>query len=161
MDQLPITIRRSFFGYVIILFWGLLLLAALIGAVYIGGMSGTINRQTFDAAGLAALFIFAGVVIALYVYHLSYITLTAQGIESNNFGSLFFNTDSMTEWQKVQAVDVIKPGFFAEIFNYGTLLIQSAQTTQRLRLTFTPNVEHWQQYIQDKAGSTPQIVHNV
>ncbi|WP_323512296.1 PH domain-containing protein [Subtercola sp. RTI3] len=158
MDTLPITIRKSWFGYVLIVVFSLLLISAIILAMY----QTVINRQPqfFYLLGSFAILVFIAGSLQLYIYRLSTITITSTGVTVINWQSLLVSQTSELNWTRVQDASVKQNGF-GTIFNYGTLLIQTAGTDKNFSFTFTPNPEHWVTFIENKDAATPVLTHNV
>ena len=151
MQQLPATISKHWFGYVIIVGAGLLI-AGLLGVAsysfYVNGLALELFAFTFFFAVVALLL----TIVQIWVYSLSYVELTEAGIHVVNWRTLFVKTDVTTEWERVQDVSVATGSTWALLFNYGTLVIQTAGTSQELRMTMIPDAEYWQALIQANAS---------
>lgn len=147
--ELPITIRKHWLGYVALFLAGV---SSVLATVW--GFYALAQNPEFDQVLMFSMLIFIVFVIvaitavALYVYSLSYITLTLEGLQAVNWLSLFAKQNVVAEWSRVQDVAVVTGGVFALVFVYGTLNIQTAGTTQKLRMTMVPKAEYWQSIIQ-------------
>jgi len=147
MQQLPATISKHWFGYVIIVGAGLLI-AGLLGVAsysfYVNGLALELFAFTFFFAVVVLLL----TIVQIWVYSLSYVELAEEGLHVVNWRTLFVKTDVTTEWERVQDVSVATGSAWALLFNYGTLVIQTAGTAQELRMTMIPDAEYWQALIQ-------------
>jgi hypothetical protein len=152
MQALPVTIRKTWFGYLVIFLAG----ASVIGLTW-AGISSVLSAPGIDMMlvfGLAALiiiFTLAITIIQLYVYSLSFITLTTDGIVVKNWITLFDSTDMNAEWVRVSRATVSKGGIFAQLIDYGTLSVETNGGSVQVTIKMIPNVEYWQRVIAQKA----------
>jgi hypothetical protein len=159
MEALPITIRKTWFGYVVIVLAG----ALVIGLTYLGISSilsapGTNMVIAFGLAALIIITTLAITIIQLYVYSLSFITLTTEGIVVKNWITLFVSKDESLEWQKVTKAESAKGGIFGQVLDYGTLSIGTSDGDTLVNMKMIPAVEHWQAVIQQQADAAPTKV---
>ena len=156
--QLPVTIYKHWIGYVAIFLTGLLVMAL----VY-WGLLQSIQSPWADPM---IMFTFAVVIMGLVtvvvierilVYSFASLTLTEDGITAINYSTLFAKKDSTTEWFRVQDVSVVTGSIFNLVFKFGTLNIQTAGTTQAIRMTMVPNVEYWQAIVSQLADQATDV----
>jgi uncharacterized membrane protein YdbT with pleckstrin-like domain len=161
MPTLPITIYKHWIGYVFISAVGLSLVGAIILAIYTLHQEHTLNEELYYILGGFAIVVLLGTLVALYVYSLSNILITEQGITVTNWGNILTSQEAELAWIRVQDVTVSKDGVLPQILGYGTLLIQTAGTDKNFLFTYTPNPDYWETYLSDRAAATPQLTHNV
>jgi hypothetical protein len=161
MDILPITIHKSWFGYLQILVVGLLVIAGVIGVLIFLGSTHGLTVSTFYTLGAFGILFLLLTIIQLYVYGLTTVVLTTTGITVTNWTSLLTDQDSELDWTKVQDVASRQDGFFPEVIGYGTLLIQTAGADKSFEVPMIPDVDHWVDVINKQASATPQLTHNV
>ncbi len=140
-----IIIRKSIVGFLVILFLGALLTLALALGALLTQRTGQ-TQLAYLMYVVAAVTILATFIQA-YVYSISRITLTAKQMDVVNWNSLVSQNDAVCEWEQVQDVDFKKGGILGIVFDFGTLLVQTAGTERNLRITNVPNVEHWRDFI--------------
>jgi hypothetical protein len=141
---LPITIRKSFVGFVAIyLAGGSLSVALALAAIYLQAAQPDLALIMIVVSMVAGI----GTLVQSYVYNISRIVLTATELDVINWNSLVSQGNAICEWSQVQDIDFKKGGIFSLIFDYGTLLIQTAGTDRNLRINYVPRVEHWRDYI--------------
>jgi membrane protein YdbS with pleckstrin-like domain len=96
-----------------------------------------------------------------YVYTLSRIVMDGAEMRVINWPTLFYSNVAVCEWREVQDVDVRKGGIFSQIFDYGTLFVQTAGTERNLRIPMIPNCEHWRDYIAQQADQAATPVQDI
>jgi hypothetical protein len=157
MQTLPVTIKKTWFGYVVIAITGV----AVIGLLWVGFYSYLIGRPpapqlVFGLGATAIILTLLITIVQLYVYSLSFITLTTDGVTVENWITLFNNDKESFEWVKLTKIDVAKSGIFGQVIGYGTLSLGTSDGSQLVNMKFIPNVEYWQTFIESKAAeSTP------
>lgn len=161
MNGQTLTIRKSFFGYLVGIFYASVVLALLGTVGYLAYLSGVFWGPTAALLLLASLLVLASLTVYLYVYHESYLRLDDTGLTAANWDGLFADQSSVIEWNRIQSVDVLQRGFFPNLLGFGTLLVQSAGTHQNVALPMTPNVVHWRDEIERRASTAPILTHNV
>ncbi|TFC63732.1 hypothetical protein E3O62_02585 [Cryobacterium sp. TMT2-15-1] len=139
--ELPVTIWKSWVGYFWILLVGLTVAAIPWAGIFTLGYSGDLDETSFWMLVITSILVLVVMVERLYVYNLSYITLTKDGIKAENWSSLFHQVDAETEWLRVQDVAIHTNNLFSLLFSFGTVTIQTAGTGQEMRMTMVPNVE--------------------
>lgn len=155
---LPITIKKSVIGLLGILLVGTFLIGVLLvgGAIVHNQGNHTLSLVLFAVAAITVLL----TLVQAYVYQLSQVELTEAGIKVVAWQTLFFSNVAITEWNQVQDVDVKKTSIFGQLFDYGTLLVQTAGTDRNLTLTYIPAVEQWRDYMATLADNAVQPVRN-
>lgn len=151
MNPLPTVIKKHPIGIALILLVGLGTTALIWATLYSLHRTGDLDSTTTWMMLFASIVVLLITVIQLWVYSLSYIELTDDGIHIVNWRTLFVKTDVMTEWSKIQDVTVSTGSIWPVIFNFGTLTIQTAGTAQELNMTMVGNAEYWQAIIQAEA----------
>jgi uncharacterized membrane protein YdbT with pleckstrin-like domain len=153
--DLPQTIKKSWVGYVWIIFVGVAVVSIIWSGIFYLGRTGLLDDGTFWMLAIVSLLAALITFVYLYVYDLSYIELDADGIKAENWSSLLSQVDVNAEWFRVQDVGVEQHGL-GVILNYGTLTIQTAGTQQRVLMTMVPQPEMWQGIISEIADlATP------
>lgn len=145
--ELPSTIKKPWFGYLVISLVGFGLMALIYAGIWSLWRTGDLSEPTYYMLGIVSILVLLITMVELYIYSLSYIGLTEDGLKAENWSSLFFQVDVDTEWVRVQDVTVETGSIFALMFGFGTLTIQTAGTAQNLRMTMVPSVEAWRDVI--------------
>lgn len=144
MQQLPVTIHKTLWGSVGIFLLGVACLGVLFAAL--------LDLQRDPWADPAVMFATAVLVVALsvafitiwlWVYSLSHLTISDQGVTVVRWSSLFHRQTVATEWSDIQDVSAVTSGFFAQMLGFGTLNIQTAGSRQTIRMVMIPQVEYW------------------
>lgn len=163
MDQtLPVTIRRSFIGYVYRFLSGLLAIAGLIGALYVATVAGGPLPQSTLSVVILYLIGVAGItLLSVYLYSLSYMRLTESGVTVQVWTSLFSDTRGEIAWDKVVSATSKQGGVIGELFGFGTVTVFQSSAAQPITLTFVQDADHWVEIINQQAQSHPARVHNV
>lgn len=99
----------------------------------------------------ACIVILLVTVVSVAVYSAPKIVLTDQGIEVQNWASLFASTNSTCDWSEIEVITVKKPGPLAGMFGYGTILVQTAGVQTDLTLTYVPRVDYWAEFIDSRS----------
>ena len=139
MEQLPIQIHKHWFGYVVIAFTG----AALIALAWIGLLdliSGGIIDPTVGVGfgSLAVILIAAVTIIQLYVYGLSYLLITDDGVEVKNWLTIFVYKNPFSEWPKISRASESR-SVFGQWFDFGTIEVRTTDGDMPIRFTMTPD----------------------
>lgn len=148
-EELITEIRKHPFGLFIVQLIGafviltLLVLTIFIAQVDMSEVSGDINTGLFKSLGIVLSFIaiigaIIGTVIAVYLYKSNVIYVTSEKIAQVLYQSLFHRKISQLSIGDVQDVTVKQSGIFAHIFNYGTLVIETAGEQQNYTFTYVP-----------------------
>jgi hypothetical protein len=149
-EELVLEIRKHGFGLVIILFSGAFVILVLM-AIAVAASSNTllqaIGLGDLDAVrSIIIIIVFLLVVgsviitaIAAFLFVSSVIFVTSEKIAQVIYVSLFHKKISQLSIGDVQDVTVSKKGIFAYIFNYGTLVVETAGEQQNYTFTFVPD----------------------
>lgn len=149
-EELITEIRKHPMGLVIILATGgfvmlMLLLAGVFAASFdynsslgVDGINGF--RTLFVLLGLL-LVIGAGIMtfIAAFLYRSNVIFITNEKIAQVVYLSLFNRKISQLSIGDVQDVTVTQKGILSHLFNYGTLVIETAGEQENYRFTYVPD----------------------
>ena len=151
MEQLPVEIHKHWFGYVVIAFTG----AALIALAWIGLLdliSGGIIDPTVGVGfgSLAVILIAAVTIIQLYVYGLSYLKISEQGLEVKNWVTLFIRNNPSVEWVDISRVSETR-AVFGQWFDFGTIEVRTTDGDMPIRFTMTPDADRWRRLIDARA----------
>jgi hypothetical protein len=158
MDSLPITIQKTWFGYLEILAAGLGMATALAAVILITLTHHWLDEQMFFILGTFIILILIVTGVNLYVYGLTTVVLTNEGIIVTNWTSLLTDQDGDLAWPKIQDVTSRQDGFWGQVVGYGTLQIQTAGTDKNFEITMIPEVDHWVDVINQHAENAPQLV---
>lgn len=149
-ERLIWEIRKHPFGLFIVYFTGLVISAFLFMVlvlgplVYNGNLLGIeIELGAFRPVliGLGFLLTVLGLVgtaIGAYLYQANVVLVTSEKIAQLLYANLFNRKISQLSIGDVQDVSVQQVGIFARIFNYGTLVIETAGEQNNYVFTFTP-----------------------
>lgn len=150
-ERLVGEIRKHPFGLLVIDIVGFSITALLA----IIPISLALNLDTFDLGGspnssaISGLLIFVGVLLATLsiiatlisamLYRNNVIYVTSDKIAQVLYTSLFNRKMSQLSIGDVQDVTVTQKGIFARIFNYGTLVIETAGEQQNYTFNYVPD----------------------
>jgi len=145
-DEVVVTvIHKHPIGIIGIYLLGVLVVVAiLIIGVYvapniIAGFSPT-SRGLIIAGGIFAFAILVIVLFVLtYVYRQSKIVVTDRSLIQVIQKSLFIRKISRLSMSNVEDVNAEQRGIFASIFNYGTLMVQTAGTMENFIFPYCPD----------------------
>ena len=103
---------------------------------------------------LAALNVIIGLVVLvlIYTFTLSHIDLNDSGIQYTKYSTLFSSSVVEADWNTVQSIDATKPGIFAQLFGFGTLLVQTADAKPNFSMTYVPQVQQVKELIDQHAS---------
>lgn len=151
-------IRKSIFGLVGIYILGTAAaLLLIVVAIYIQPTMPELSILLL----VAVLVVILAASLAAYSYNLSRLILTKDRLIVDSWNSLLLNNDTVTEWDKVQDVNVKERGILAQMFGYGTLTVESSSGDGRLTLPYVPNPDHWRDVMIERMQSAAQPVHEV
>lgn len=148
-EELVTEIRKHPIGLTFIFITGGLISLILL---FLAGFSASVNMESYvgDASGSARLILgllflllFVGTVVATlisaWLYKSNVIFLTSEKIAQVLYVSLFNRKVSQLSIGDVQDVSVGQKGILAHIFNYGTLVIETAGEQSNYSFNFVPN----------------------
>lgn len=149
-EELIWEIRKHPFGLFIIYFTGsaitfVILLLLVMGplafssnflglGIELGGMRSVLVVLGFFLSILSLI----GTLIGAYLYTSDVVLVTSEKIAQRLHESLFNLKISQLSIGDIQDVTVTKKGIFASIFDYGTLVIETAGEQQNYTFTYTP-----------------------
>jgi hypothetical protein len=150
-ERLIYEIRKHPFGLFIVYFTGFtitgfLLLFLVAGPALLGG--DTIESVGIDTTSIKLAMTLIGAVLAIlaiimtaigaYLYQSNVVLVTSEKLAQVLYNSLFDRKISQLSIGDVQDVTVTQKGILAQIFNYGTLVVETAGEQQNYRFTYTP-----------------------
>jgi uncharacterized membrane protein YdbT with pleckstrin-like domain len=147
-EKMVIEIRKHPFGLFVVEFVGLsiTLLIALFMIVVpqtsfnnlYNGDTSTVSTYVTIAGVLLTLLAFAGTVVSSILYSSNVIFVTTDKIAQVLYTSILSRKISQLSIGDVQDVTVSQNGIFARIFNFGTLVIETAGEQQNYTFTYVP-----------------------
>lgn len=149
----PIVIKKTYVGLIAIVLVTLVVTTGIVLAAEYARAVYSINIAAYMAAIASAFVVALLGGVGAYVYSLSSITLDDTGITVNNWKSLIIDVNAQCDWSEVQDVTSTQAGVGARLFNYGTLLIQTAGTQTNLELSMVPAPDYWQGIIRQRVKS--------
>ena len=150
----PIVIHKSVAGLVAIAAGAIAMSAAII---VIGAYAATASHLGSDVVSLVILSMLLVLAIMggiAWAYWNSTIVIDDTGIRYTNWTSLFSYAEASTKWSELEDVDSAQATIWAQLFGYGTLLVQTAGTQTNLQMTMVPRVKYWADYLYKKLPST-------
>lgn len=138
-EEVVKVVHRHFIGVVAIILVGALTLAA-IAVLFFMLSPDKFNDPSFIFLGLAlTTLVVLFVMIAIYIYNQSRIMITNKHLVQIMQKTLFNRKVSRLSMSNVEDVNAEVRGVFATIFNYGTLLVQTAGEMENFIFTLCPN----------------------
>ncbi len=149
-EQLITEIRKHPFGLAITYITGglviaaiLLIAAVLVSSSSVNSVTGMVGGGNLDAlviiAATVLVLLTAGVtIIGAILYESNVVFVTNEKIAQVLYTSIFNRKISQLNIGNVQDVTVDQNGFFARIFDYGTLTIETAGEQVNYVFTFAP-----------------------
>ncbi len=144
-EHLLFSIRKHIFGIVIIYFWVFGIVSALLVIGYLSGPTvfETVSDSTYRllmAGTIMAVALMAIILlIATYVYRLSYLVVTDKNLIQVTQGGLFTRHVARFTMADVEDVTANQKGIFATLLNYGTLTVQTAGAQDNFNFTYCPD----------------------
>lgn len=160
MNSQPIIIKKSLFGLFLIYLVGLSAAALVLAGLYFLAANGILVIQLFIAGSVLLILILIITFIQAYVYRLSQITITDTELTILNYYSLFYSVESRCPWNEIEDVNVTRGNIFAQVLDFGLLVVETAGTRPNIEMTMTPTPEHWRDFIANKAETTPELIHS-
>lgn len=148
-EKLICEVRKHPFGMFIIIFGGIALaFATLIATSVVSGYLS--NNAGLLGAGAGSLLspivmivgiVFAGLIglgtlVGMYIYENDVMLVTSEKLAQMIYKSIFNRNISQLSIGDVQDVNVNQKGIFAHLFNYGTIVIETAGEQQNYNFTF-------------------------
>jgi hypothetical protein len=148
-NEILITeIRKDIVGLAMIYLTGMgVVLALLIAAFIVGkvdvssfvdGNSSAARSLLVGACFLGSAFSVVGMLIGAFLYKNNSIYVTSEKVAQVLYTSIFNRKVSQLSIGDIQDVTVSQKGVLAHIFNYGTLVIETAGEQQNYTFTFVP-----------------------
>lgn len=150
-EKLLGEIKKHPFGFFVIVITGGLITLALLVALVV--MPFAIKSDPIgtgiDVASIRAILMLVGLllisltivmtIIAAYLYVGNIIIITNEKITQHLYLTIFNRKISQLSVGNVEDVTVTQVGIFARVFNYGTLVIETAGEQQNYTFTYTPH----------------------
>lgn len=150
-EKIICEIRKHHFGFILIFLTGLfiagvILLTSIYASVW---AENNISASLSQASNAGIAIMIVGVVITIittlltfayaFIFGHNVVLVTTEKIAQILYKSLFSRKVSQLNISDVQDVTVTQSGIFAHIFNYGTLVIETAGEQQNYTFSFAPN----------------------
>lgn len=143
-EHIVLTVKRHIIGLIIIY------LEALVGVSAILALLFFVAPDILSDGGWVSAIIFFGIVIlviflfvATYVYRQNRLLVTDKNLIQINQISLFIRKIARLSMSNVEDVSADQRGILATIFNYGTLLIQTAGERPNFEFKYCPTPNHY------------------
>lgn len=149
-EVLVTEIRKHPIGLLLILFIGVLVGAAIL---LVAALTASADLNAFlstsglnDMKGILMMIYIillvialAGTLIGAFIYRSNVIYITSEKLAQVQYASLFNRKISQLSIGDVQDVSVQQKGIIAHLFNYGTLVVETAGEQQNYTFTFVPH----------------------
>jgi uncharacterized membrane protein YdbT with pleckstrin-like domain len=150
-EEVVTVVHKSIIGVVAIILVGLAaIIATLVVLVTLlpGVFTTSPNQASNIFVALALVTLVAlTVLIAIYIYLQNRLILTTKNLIQILQKTLFNRKVSRLSMSNVEDVSAEQRGFFATVFNYGTLLVQTAGEMENFIFTLCPNPNKFAQQI--------------
>lgn len=149
-EELYYEIRKDTFGLMMIYFTGLFVAGAIFLLFVIGpsalkgdplGLGAdmtTIKVALALLGGLVTILAIIGTAIGAYLYQSNVVLVTSEKLAQVLYRTIFDRKISQLSIGDVQDVTVSQNGILARLFDYGTLIIETAGEQSNYTFTFTP-----------------------
>lgn len=119
-------------------------IAAVALFIFVGGRSSSVFASGSIGLLLAGVvllltFLIFFLFVASYVYRQNRMIITDRGLIQVTQTTLFIRKVTRLSFSNVEDVSAEERGFFPTIFNYGTLLVQTAGTMDNFEFTYCPD----------------------
>lgn len=150
-EELLLEVRKVPFGLFLILLTGLFfisvifIVAFLLNSSLSDGLLGTeggYGMAIFGGAAVLGGLVGLGLLLAAIVYINDVIFVTSEKLAQVLYRNVITRKVSQLNIGDVQDVTVTQKGIFARIFNYGTLVIETAGEQDNYIFTYIPNPTH-------------------
>jgi hypothetical protein len=144
-EHVVTVIHRSIIGLIFIYLFALSAVVALIAlSVFafpdiFSSLSADSNMLLLAGMVFAITLVFFILFIATYVYRQSKLIVTDQNLVQILQGGLFSRKVSRLSVSNVEDVTATQQGFFPTIFNYGTLIVETAGEMKNFIFPYCPN----------------------
>lgn len=120
----------------------------------LGNSSSTVKAILIGGGLLLGLLALAVTAISVVIYRSSIIFVTDQKIAEVTYISIFNRKITQLGIGSVEDVTVHQSGIFARLFNYGTIVVETAGEVENCNFTMMPNPNYYaQKIIQSHEGS--------
>jgi hypothetical protein len=147
-ENLIYEIRKHWFGLFLIYLVGSFVIATLLaislgaglveGNEFIGNSFSTFQLLTIAVSLLFAVLVAAVTAISAYLYRTNVILVTSDKLAQLLNPTLFHRKISQLSIGDVQDATVVQKGIFPHLFNYGTIVIETAGEQQNYTFTYAP-----------------------
>lgn len=147
-EELYGEIRKHPFGLFLVETTGLFITAVLAIVTIVLPLTALENMIGMDISAIQPIIVmvgfiltvlaFGGMVIASIIYRSNVIFVTNEKVAQVQYTSLFSRKISQLSIGDIQDVTVTQKGIFPRIFNYGTLVIETAGEQQNYTFTYVP-----------------------
>jgi hypothetical protein len=150
-EELVWEIRKHPFGLFIIYFTGTTITFIILALLVVGPLAfssdflglginlGVLRPILIMVGFLLTLLSLVSTLIGAFLYTSDVVLVTSEKIAQQLHHSLFNKKISQLSIGDIQDVTVTKKGIFPTLFNYGTLVIETAGEQQNYTFTYTPN----------------------
>ncbi len=148
-EELVMEIRKHSFGLILVQATGLVVtLIIVLAATLLAYNLDSIIGQTLETSGLRSAIVAGGFImgvlsvigteIAIMLYRSNVIFVTSEKVAQILYPSVFNRKLSQLSIGDIQDVTVTQSGIFPRLFNYGTLVIETAGEQQNYVFTYVP-----------------------
>jgi len=146
-EELLLEIRKHPFGYIVLLVAGAIIALSVIIATFAVASSGLLGELGFGSGRsfvalfgfLLAVLIIAATAIYSQLYRSDVVYITNEKVAQVLYQTIFHRKVSQLNIGDVQDVSVTQKGIFAHMFDYGTLVIETAGEQQNYTFSFVPS----------------------
>lgn len=149
-EELVWEIRKHPFGLALIYFTGSAIAAIIFGTLVLGALMfnrdflglgielGSLRPIMIVLGFFLTVLALVGTAIGAYLYQANVVLITSEKLAQLLYTSIFNRKISQLSIGDVQDVSVQQKGIFARLFNYGTLVVETAGEQNNYIFTFTP-----------------------
>lgn len=149
-EELVWEIRKHPFGLFLIYLTGSIVTLVIFTFLVLGGLSnntdilglgidfGSIRTTMVGIGFLLSVMSVGATLLGAFLYQSDVVLVTSEKIAQLLYATLFNKKISQLSIGDVQDVTVTQKGIFAHLFNYGTLVIETAGEQQNYTFTYTP-----------------------
>lgn len=134
-------IHKHWIGYVIIGLSGSLLLVGLILGMWASYIAGLLTLALFGILSTLIVAVVLFTLLSLWFYYWPVLIYGTSNVTITNWLTFFSSVQAEAEWIEIEDVTVRKPGILAQLFDYGTITIETAGTKPNLSISRMPHAE--------------------
>jgi hypothetical protein len=148
-ERLQYEIRKHWFGLFLIYFVGSFVIATLLAVSlgagliqnndFVGASFSTLQLLIISLSLLLAVLVASVTAISAYLYRTNVIIVTSEKLAQLLNPTLFHRKISQLSIGDIQDATVVQRGVFPHMFNYGTIVIETAGEQQNYTFTYAPN----------------------